>query len=169
MNKWRLDFQWLLVFLGFWIILVADFRWSTIILGLTVGAVSLFITERYLLETSYYQHYPLDLFQLAYYGLGLIYEIYAAGLSTIGIIFKGDINVRIVEIETDLTNDYHRSILANSITLTPGTITLDLDQNKLIVLWLKADTKDPLVAGEHIKGRLERRLKRRFFYKNRRP
>lgn len=161
MRRWRLDFQWLLVFMGFWVILVGQLDGPTLLLGLVVGAVSLIVTERYLLEASYYDHYPLDLLHLAYYGLGLILEIYKAGLSTIPIILTGKINVRVVEIETSLEDDYHRSILANSITLTPGTITLDLQDNRLTVLWLKADTPDMALAGERIKGKLERRLQKK--------
>lgn len=164
MRKWRLDLQWLVVFLVFWVILMGDYSVSTLMMGLIVGASSLFVTERYLLESSYYDHYPLDLLHLAYYGIGLIYEIYSAGLSTIAIIVKGDINVRVVEIESILEDDYHRSILANSITLTPGTITLDLSGQRLTVLWLKADTRNMQIAGERIKGRLERRLLKRPFY-----
>lgn len=168
MNKWRLDAQWLIVFLGCWVIMVADFSFQTILLGLIVGVISLFLTERYLLESSYYDHYPLDLLHLAYYGFALIYEIYAAGFSTIGTIFKGDANVRIVSVDTELTDDYHRSILANSITLTPGTITLDVTENRLVILWLKAETRDSELAGELIKGRLERRLLRKPFFSRRR-
>lgn len=158
MRSWRLDLQWLIVFIGFWIILVGHLDGLTLLFGLVVGAVSLLVTERYLLEASYYDHYPLDLLHLAYYGLGLMVEIYKAGLTTIPIILTGKINVRVIEIETALEDDYHRSILANSITLTPGTITLDLQEKHLTVLWLKADTQDMALAGERIKGRLERRL-----------
>jgi multicomponent Na+:H+ antiporter subunit E len=53
-------------------------------------------------------------------------------------------------------------ILANSITLTPGTITLNLDDDHLIVHWLDAETIHSKYAGELIKGDFERLLKRIF-------
>ena len=74
---------------------------------------------------------------------------------------SGKINPGVVDIKTNLKDDYSISILANSITLTPGTVTIDKNGNKLKVLWLDVQTRNPKKAGKIIKGNLEKRFEKR--------
>jgi multicomponent Na+:H+ antiporter subunit E len=48
------------------------------------------------------------------------------------------ISPQVVEIETRLNSELGRMLLANSITLTPGTLTVDLLDNRLLVHWIAA-------------------------------
>ncbi len=41
-----------------------------------------------------------------------------------------------VEVQTRLESDLGRLFLANSITLTPGTLTIDINDNRLLVHWI---------------------------------
>ena len=78
-----------------------------------------------------------------------------------------DINPGIVKIKTDLHSDTGVTILANSITLTPGTLTLDvkkkLDGTYLYVHWIDLETLNREKAGEKIKGDIEEWLKKVFW------
>ncbi len=65
-----------------------------------------------------------------------------------------------VKITTDLKSDWLKFILANSITLTPGTMTLDVEGQELTVHWIKAGMYSQEKAKELICGRFERILKR---------
>lgn len=56
---------------------------------------------------------------------------------------KLPINPGIVKFETKLTNSFARLVLANSITLTPGTLTMDVINNKFYVHWIDVKTEDP--------------------------
>ena len=61
-------------------------------------------------------------------------------------------------IETDLTRPISQTILANSITLTPGTLSVDLDsENQFIKVAVIAprDPKDIIPFEPYIKGMLE--------------
>ena len=73
---------------------------------------------------------------------------------------KLPINPGVVRIRTGLTKPYQRLILANSITLTPGTVTLDMDGEWMEVHWLDVTTEDPEEAGERIKGAMERAIEK---------
>ncbi len=86
----------------------------------------------------------------------LLIEIYKAGFATVKMTITGKVNPGIIDIKTDLEDDYSISILANSITLTPGTVTIDKTDNNLKVLWLDVKTDDPDQAGDLIKGNLEK-------------
>ena len=81
--------------------------------------------------------------------------MYAASFRVLYNIIRGNINPRIVHFRTRLKSDTARVILANSITLTPGTITVDLDDDHLIVHWLNAKTTHSRHAGDLIKGKME--------------
>jgi multicomponent Na+:H+ antiporter subunit E len=56
-------------------------------------------------------------------------------------VITGRINPAIVKINPNLKNDTSLTILANSITLTPGTLSVDVDQktNELYVHWINVD------------------------------
>lgn len=72
------------------------------------------------------------------YGIRLVVEIFLAGIAVIPTIIKGDADVEIVRVETRLKDELLIDILANSITLTPGTVTVDKIGNQLLVLNLNA-------------------------------
>ncbi len=97
-----------------------------------------------------------------FYILFILYEMYAASFRVLYSIIRGDINPRIVHFRTRLKSDTARVILTNSITLTPGTITVDLDDDHLVVHWLDAKTTHSRYAGDLIKGKMEKLLKRIF-------
>jgi multicomponent Na+:H+ antiporter subunit E len=152
------NLQWIFIFLLIWIILFEELSPSIAVSGLVIGYLSLTFTEKYLMGSSYYKEYPIGLLWLLKYIFFLILEIYKAGFVTILKVFTGKINPGIVDIETSLEDDFSIIILANSITLTPGTVTIDKTDNKLKVLWLDVETKDPDEAGKIIKRNLERTL-----------
>ncbi len=58
------------------------------------------------------------------------------------------IKPQIVEIEVDLETDVAKVLLANSITLTPGTVTVDIEGNKFIVHALTDKALESLLSGE---------------------
>ena len=69
----------------------------------------------------------------------------------------------IVKVKTHLQSDTARTILANSITLTPGTMTVDImDDGYLYVHWIYVHSKDPEIYTHQILGRFEKYLKRIF-------
>ena len=64
----------------------------------------------------------------------------------------------------DIQSEYGLAMLANSITLTPGTITLDIVEQDgktyYYIHWINVETEDPEEAGEKIKGTLEKWVRR---------
>jgi multicomponent Na+:H+ antiporter subunit E len=73
---------------------------------------------------------------------------------------KLPINPGIVAIKTDLKQDYKKLILANSITLTPGTITMDVKDDTLFIHWIDVTTTDIKEASDAIAGDFEKALKK---------
>lgn len=161
MKKLVKDIQWIIIFLTIWVILFEEISLTTILSGIIFSAICLIFTEKLLVGGSFYKEYPINIFWLIKYGLFLVIEIYKAGFITIEKTIVGNINPGIVDIKTNLRDDYSISILANSITLTPGTVTLNKNGNRLKVLWLDIETRNPRKAGKLIKGNLEKRFEKR--------
>lgn len=69
----------------------------------------------------------------------------------------------IVKVKTILKNPAGRAMLANSITLTPGTLTVDItDDDYLYIHWINVKSDDIEQATRHIVSRFERVLRRIF-------
>lgn len=75
-----------------------------------------------------------------------------------------DVPIRpgIVKVRTTLSSDMAKTFLANSITLTPGTLTVDVDGQDLYVHWINIDTDDVAARTAEICGRFEPMLRRIF-------
>ena len=65
----------------------------------------------------------------------------------------------IVAIKTELKTDIGKLFLANSITLTPGTLTMDVRGQYLFIHWINVKDSDVEKASELISGRFEKYLK----------
>jgi len=68
----------------------------------------------------------------------------------------------IVKVKTVLKSDLGLTFLANSITLTPGTLTIDIIGNELYIHWIYVRTDDPQRQTEIIVRRFENILKKVF-------
>ena len=69
------------------------------------------------------------------------------------------INPGIVEVKTNLKSPLSKLILANSITLTPGTLTVDVKEDTLFIHWIDVKGKDVESATKEISSRFEKILK----------
>ena len=99
-----------------------------------------------------------------YYAVVFLTECVKANIDVAYRVLHPDlpINPGTIKVKTSLTSDAGLTFLANSITLTPGTITIDIEGEYLYVHWLYARTTHFEHAAELIKGRFERWLRRIF-------
>jgi multicomponent Na+:H+ antiporter subunit E len=68
----------------------------------------------------------------------------------------------IVKVRTRLQTEMARTFLANSITLTPGTLSVDMIEDHLYVHWINIVSEDPTKETEIIVKRFEELLERVF-------
>ncbi len=73
---------------------------------------------------------------------------------------KLPINPGIVKLKTNLTNNFDKLLLANAITLTPGTITIDLEDKDIYIHILDLKIKDKDILQKNILEEYENLLKR---------
>lgn len=88
-------------------------------------------------------------------------EVITANISVAKLVWspKLDVSPRMIRIEHELKTSFAVATYINSITLTPGTVTVDVDEDEMIIHALTKDAADDLLSGEmhdHIK-RMERK------------
>ncbi len=89
----------------------------------------------------------------ASYLLLLLAEIIKANYSVICLILspKYEIEPKLVKFRVDLKSDTLRAVLADSITLTPGTITVTLEGDEYLVHCLDKDLAEGMSDSEFVR------------------
>lgn len=153
--------NWIIVvilLLGTWLLLSADVLMSTTVLAGTIAAgvvvstaVALLFAGRKMLYESV-RLTPKSLVYLLFYPLVFLKALLFANLDVARRVLSPSlpINPAIVEVKTTLTSELGRLVLANSITLTPGTLTVDIEGDSLYIHWIDAVSTDVQAATEKI-------------------
>ena len=102
----------------------------------------------YLLQTS--------LCRLLGYSLWMLGEVVKASLSATGLVLRGktDYVPRVVYFRMDFENPLATAMLANSITLTPGTITLSISEDGIFGVHAITEA----CAADVLSGKMQRRV-----------
>nr|WP_312579876.1 Na+/H+ antiporter subunit E [Sedimentibacter sp.] len=124
----------------FWIILSQNFNFERIVVGVVVCAI-IFVFNNELLNDSRKNSSISasasisNMKYLLLYIVILIKEIFKSNFHVAKIVLSPKINIStsIVTTNTKLKNELNKTILANSITLTPGTLTLDMTEDRLVI------------------------------------
>jgi multicomponent Na+:H+ antiporter subunit E len=131
-----------------WFALTSSFRFQEVIIGIFTSFVLSVFLSRYYFELGLP---PLGVKRIIFflvYMLVLFREIIKANFDVAYRVIhpKMPIKPGIVTIKTGLKQDIAKLILANSITLTPGTFTLDILGDTFLIHWIN-------VKGENMEQR----------------
>ena len=144
-----------------WILLTESFNWQELTTGFIVSlGLSIFLRKSYIkLDIP-----PFTIKRLWYfmvYLVVLLVEIIKANFDVAYRIIHPRLPIKpgIVVIKTELKQDFAKMMLANSITLTPGTFTLDIIGDRLLIHWIYVRTEDTERATEMIGNKFEKYLK----------
>ena len=139
-----------ILYFALWVVL--NGRWTTEIgvFGLVFATAAYAFTWKYMdfgpkLDVALVRRCPSAI----RYGVTLLIEIVKANLTVVRMILDGEKEPKpqLVQFDVDLKKNRHLVALANSITLTPGTITVDLHDNHFTVHALDAAMVDGLDDG----------------------
>ncbi len=116
----------------------------TVVLGLCVTAFCVVATNS-LLDFQYIQTFSLAPISFVKYVLFLLKEIYKSGLRASIFILTGKMRVNVLSFKMNekVKSEVLRNIVASSITLTPGTITIEQKDGEFIVLAMEEGEKTP--------------------------
>lgn len=158
-------FSWI-VFFGIWLIFTASLAYDELLTGAAITLLialfyAKFYSKRY---SSYGLRYfsPKRLFYILLYLLVFLRELFFSTLNVARIVMTPSlpINPGIVKFKTKLTSNVAKMLLANSITLTPGTLTVDIAEDVFYIHWLDVKTEEPEEAYTQIAETFESILRK---------
>ena len=140
-----------------WIGLVNKFTLGNLVLGSAIGLIIPMVTAAYWPDRPRMRR-PLKIVE---YVLIVIWDIVVANVQVAMIIlFKKDADIRThwIPVPIELKSAEAITVLAGTITMTPGTVSATLAADCKAILVHCLHTDDPDAVRKEIKSRYERRL-----------
>ena len=125
---------------AFWLSMSGYFTGMLLTLGVISIVLTLWLCKRMDIldgETAPYLYMPLALNYFVWLGK----EIYKANIAVIKAVMGPDMNISptLVRVPLNRNTDIGTTMFANSITLTPGTVSVEIDDDSILVHALVAD------------------------------
>lgn len=131
----------------FWWILSG--YWIPLILGLGIGSIAFCVYIAHRMDVCDHEGQPVH---LAARGIGyfpwLFKEIVMSNITVAKAIVSGNIRPQVLLVDATQADDLGKIVYANSITLTPGTVTVAERDGKFLVHALMDETADGLRTGD---------------------
>ena len=123
-----------------WMLLTGSLQWSELLTGTVIAALITGLSQRLVDSGSQSDliFTPRSLLSLLRHLRVFALALIQANLDMARRVLSPSLPIdpAVVEVETTLQSTLGKLVLANSITLTPGTLTVDLQQNRLLVHWI---------------------------------
>nr|WP_263326173.1 Na+/H+ antiporter subunit E [Neobacillus sp. Marseille-Q6967] len=153
-----MSFQILLnVFLAWiWMFLKNDYSTNSFIIGYLLGLMIMLLYRKFFNERFYLSR----VIAVASLLLLFLKELVLSNISVLKLVLKPKLDMRpgIFALETELTKDWEITILANLITLTPGTLVVDVSLDSKILYIHAVDIQEKHEAIESIKNTFEKAI-----------
>ena len=143
-----------------WAASTGDFGTVNLLFGFLLGALALYVPRPFWGESKYFRRASLvaNLVGLFFYELVLSSFRVAWEVIRPGCHYRSGI----VALPLKVDRDAEVTLLANLITLTPGTLSLDVSKDKSVVYVHAMDVKDAEVLRTDIKDGFENRILEAF-------
>jgi multicomponent Na+:H+ antiporter subunit E len=144
-----------------WILLTSTLAWEELTAGLIFSALIALFGYSYFTEKGLS---GITLKKVLYFLLYIpvfFWEMLKANFDVAYRVVHPKMPIRpgIVQIKTNLKSDIAKLILGNSITLTPGTLTIEIVKDNLLIHWINVKTEGIDQTTDIIGKRFEKYLK----------
>jgi len=149
---------------GTWLLLTNILYMQNLIAGAVVSLITTLIFSKYFQIDARKLAQPKRYFWLIVYIIYFIWECIKANLDVAYRVLHPSMPVRpgIVKIKLTLKRALARTILTSSITMTPGTITVDIIEDTLYVHCIYLEDTNPDNYTYDISGKFEKILTKIF-------
>lgn len=154
----------LLLLLGIWMALVWSIHPADVIAGFLISFVIVLLFSDIFPVEIFKMFHPVRMFWFLLYIPVFFWAVIKSNLDVTYRVLHPEIPIRpgIVKVKTTLKSEIAKTFLANSITLTPGTLTVDFIDDNLYVHWINIVSEDPEVETNIIVKKFEKYLKKVF-------
>ena len=146
----------------FWLLLTFKLTFPNIIVGSVASLICSLFFGRFFIRNVNKLLQPHRYFWFIVYLFVFIWECIKANIDVAYRVLHPAMPIRpgIVKVKTELKSDMAKMLLANSITMTPGTISVDIIDDTLFIHWIYIRSEDPEVYTSQITGPFEKYIKR---------
>ena len=140
--------------MGIWVLITWSFSVQELAAGALVSlAAALFVSGFFKHEDGYRFYGLFDILKLVVlYTVTFVVELVKANIDMAKRVYGGcKVNPGIVRVPTDMTSDQGLALVANSITLTPGTYTLFQEGDHFVVHCLKREYGEGMEESSFVK------------------
>lgn len=139
-----------------WIALTGTFTPTNLLIGFGIGYGLLWVTQRQAVPTGYFTKVP----KAVAFALFFLWELALANLRVARTVLSPRLAVRpaVIAIPLDARTPVEITLLANLISLTPGTLYLDVSKDRCTMYIHTMHVDDPEAFRRAIKEGFERRV-----------
>ncbi|MCI5106938.1 MAG: Na+/H+ antiporter subunit E [Pseudomonadales bacterium] len=145
------NFIWLAFLLAvFWIINSGHFDGLLLSLGLISVLFVVWLNHRMSRIGEEYQPPVILSLRLPFYVLWLVKEIVKSNIEVIRAIWqrKPAIEPSVITVKASQQSDLHKALYANSITMTPGTVTMEIEGDQFTIHALTRASREGVESGD---------------------
>ncbi len=153
-NHWLNYIGVTLILFLFWVAVSGSLQWSQLVVGLAAAAFVTYFNRTMLITIKERPAVNLrTITWLVGYFFKLLFDIVIANFQVAWLVLhpKMPIEPNMVKLEVDIEKIASRVLLANSITLTPGTLSVLTDEKKFLVHALTIKSGEALKSWPLIK------------------
>lgn len=150
--------------LAFWLLITFSLAWENIVVGTAASLITTLIFAKHFVTSYYKLLQPRRYFWALVYLFIFTWEVLKANFDVAYRVLHPAMPIKpgIVRVPMEVKSDIARTMLANSITMTPGTITVDIIGDNIYVHWIYVKSEDPKEYTQEISGRFEKYIKKIF-------
>lgn len=155
MKRYNFVLILLLTIVAFWLIITENYSLENVGIAFFIGVFTLFVVQVFVLDSE------IPDIKLSLIGKGLIYfmkvlvGIFVSSYHLLKAVLKNQSNVDRVIVELPTEHGLLNALICNCITLTPGTITLEMVDNKAEILVFNPNFKSKETLKKDIESTYE--------------
>jgi len=157
-------FVFFILLMVFWLFITFSLEAGSLIIGGVCAAITAAIFGRYFVAGLPKLFQPLRYVWAVLYAFVFFWECIKANLDVAYRVLHPGLPIKpgIVKVKLNIKTEIGKAMLANSITMTPGTITIDIIDDYIFIHWIYVRTTDPEEYSKKICGRFEKYIRRIF-------
>ena len=153
-----------IITLVFWLLITLSLTLANILMGIVAAGVTTLLFGKYFVTRVGLFLEPKRYVWLVVYIFIFLWECIKANFDVAYRVLHPAMPIKpgIVKVKLGIKTDLARTMLANSITMTPGTIAVDVVGDVMYVHWIYVSSEDPEEYTHKVSGRFEKYIQKIF-------
>ncbi|MCL2753653.1 MAG: Na+/H+ antiporter subunit E [Defluviitaleaceae bacterium] len=146
-----------------WVVLTETLSWESVAVAMIIAVFAVHFSDKFL-PSANKEAGTVKFSKLIFYPFYLIGQVYLAGFSMLKFVIVGA-KFEFVPVKTTLKSEPLKVLLMDSMTLVPGSVSVDIKDDIITSLWifdkkLNLDQMGKEAVSEMAKGNLEKKIKK---------